>query len=124
MSILKHILLVLIFAAFANMWLPHDVFLNFHQHEHTSDIPVEQGMHFDNQHHHCFQVQLSHLHEILPGFILGIVFLINQELKIKLFSTDDFFRLVENEVVRGPPASTHFNYLLNLIHPASPVKNS
>jgi len=108
MSILKHILVVVLVAALATIWIPHDVFLSFHQHEHTSHNQPASEIQFENQHHHCFQIQLSLLHQILPGFILGFLFIRFLEIKAPLFYTKDFIQLVNNELVRGPPESSCF----------------
>lgn len=103
MSVLKHILSIILFAAFANVWIPHEVFLELHQHEHTSHDSNAPGVYFDNPHHHCLNVQICPLKENIYAFISGRLFFKNERIQRQFIYPDIFIRSFENEVVRGPP---------------------
>ena len=100
---LKHILAFALLGAFLNLWVPADVILDLHTHEHTVHNHEEDGISFDNLHHHCAFLQFSVLPHTSPAFLLGKSFIRFISLNPSFLTPHFTFPLLGNALSRGPP---------------------
>lgn len=101
----KHCLAFALFAAFLNLWIPAEVFLHFHQHEHTVHTHEKEGVAFENLHHHCASSQFSILLHPLPELPAHQTIL-NFRILITLFLYQQNPKpILGNVLSRGPPGN-------------------
>jgi hypothetical protein len=100
---MKHFIALMLFIAFLNLWIPADVILHLHAHEHTVHEHEEDGIAFENLHHHCAFWQFSVLPHIVPVLLIGKSFLKYKALNPCLLSLKVSVPLFCNAFTRGPP---------------------
>lgn len=105
----QHIISLLVFSAFVNLWFPASLTHQLHEHDHTShSFSDDYGIYIDSEHHHCPKWNVIVLPTPSVALVIGKSFLRYLEIPSRNIEQSEIRLVSDNQYNRGPPGELIF----------------